>query len=131
MKRKNLIILMLIPFILSCKKEKNRICQLYSADIAYSIGKINSFEKVPLKVNYKYDYIVNQTQYNGIKKAYGIGQDDSKLLNKSYVVVYDKNNPKNSDLNFEYPVKDSSAFNEHLLSFQSQKPNFSFPRKCN
>jgi len=130
MKITKLIITILIPFACSCKKEKNRICTLYESKIEYSIGKIISLNNAPLKVNYKYDFKVNQTQYKGIKKAYGIGQDDSNLINKSFIVVFDKNNPQNSDLNLSYPIKDSSDFNEYLALFQSQKPIFSFPRKC-
>lgn len=127
---KKLIVLLLIPFVFSCKKEKNRICELYSSDIEYSIGKISSLIKVPLRVDYRYDFSVNQLVFNGVKKSYGIGQDDASLIGKSFLVVYDRNNPKNSDLNFSYSIKDSTDFKQYLVSFQTQKPSFSFPRNC-
>ena len=117
-------------FILSCKKEKTRICELYSSDVGYSIGTIQSLNSSPFKVTYKYDYSVNGANYNGKEKAYGIGQKDEKLIGKQFIVIYAKGDNSNSDLNTDYLIESQQDFDDFKSKFTSGPPSPDFPNNC-
>jgi hypothetical protein len=42
-------------------------------------------------------------------------------LNKAFLVVYDKDNPKESQLMFEIPVEDSTDFNRYILDLEIER----------
>lgn len=115
---------------LGCKKEKTRICELYSSEVGYSIGTIQSFSSSPFKVTYKYDYSVSGTNFNGKEKAYGIGQKDEKLIGKQFIVIYAKGDNSNSDLNTDYLIETQQDFDDFKSKFASGPPSPDFPNNC-
>lgn len=116
---------------LSCKKEKSRICELYSNDVGYAIGTIKSFVSTPLKVTYKYDYSINGTAYNAKEKVYGIGQKNETLVGKQFIVIYALGDQSNSDLNTDYLIESEQDFDDFKSDYSSGPPPPDFPNKCN
>lgn len=125
-----LILLSMCLSIMGCKKEKNRICEIYSTETGYAIGAIQSFTTSPFRVTYKYDYSVNGVDYNGKEKAYGIGQKDESLIGNQFLVIYERKNPSNSDLNLNYLIETEQDFEELKTEFSSAPPSPDFPRNC-
>lgn len=75
LKLKNTIVVAVLLMLSSgCKKEKSRICELYSSEVAYSVGTIESFVSVPFRVTYSYSFVANGQTFEGNEKAYGVGQ---------------------------------------------------------
>lgn len=130
MKIKYVFLLITVSLLFSCKKEKSRICELYDGDVEYAIGTIQTYVKLPFKVVYKYDFEVNGEEYNGKEKAYGIGQLNKELLGKRVVVIYEANNPSNSDLNTDYFIGTEDDFNDFITEFSSSPPPPDFPNNC-
>ena len=130
---KTKIVLMLIVvciLAISCKKEKSRICELYSNDVGYAIGTIQSFISTPFKVTYKYDYSAGGTDYTGKEKAYGIGQKDERLIGKQFIVIYSISDESNSDLNTDYLIESEQDFDDFKSEFPSGPPSPDFPINC-
>ncbi|MBE2288148.1 MAG: hypothetical protein IAE95_01240 [Chitinophagaceae bacterium] len=121
----------LISFLLlsGCRKEKERICDVYASQQAYSIGTVESYEKTSMKVTYKYSYSANGTTYTGIEKAYGIGQLDETMIKRKFVVVYKRDNPSESDLNTNYEVREPVDFNKFVSDFKIAPAKPDYPRK--
>lgn len=112
-----------------CKKEKERICDVYAGEHGYAIGVVDSYIKMPLKVTYKYSYSVNGKKYEGKEKVYGIGQLDPTRVGKQYVVVYKASDPEESDLNVNYAVSSPSVLAQYIVEFAVTPPKPDFPRK--
>ncbi|MGF1564324.1 MAG: hypothetical protein ACFCUH_03050 [Flavobacteriales bacterium] len=115
---------------MSCRKEKNRICELYDGDVGYAIGSIESINTSPFKATYKYDYSIDGTAYNGKEKAYGIGQKDETLIGKQFIVIYALRDPSNSDLNTDYLIESEQEFDDFESEFSSAPPSPDFPNNC-
>ena len=130
MKRYILFILLLIFSITSCRKEKNRICEIYDNEHGYTIGKIESSISIPTRTTYSYDYRVDGVNYSSKFKAYGIGQEDVSLIGREFIVVYELNNPSNSSLNTHYRIVEESDFFDYLEEFEEEPPVPNWPRKC-
>jgi len=128
-KRFTLIILTSCIFLLSCKKEKSRICELYDSDIDYVIGTIQSINTSPFKATYEYDYTANGIDYNGKEKAYGIGQDEA-LIGKQFIVIYALGNPSNSDLNTDFLIETEQDFDDFKSEYSAEPPAPDFPNNC-
>jgi|GEM_PF-2118093 len=128
----NIVMLLVVVsvFSISCKKEKRRICDLYSNDVGYAIGTIQSYTSVPLKVTYKYGYTVDGTDYSGNEKVYGIGQKDENLINRQFLVIYAIDDESNSDLNTNYMIESEQDFNDFKSEFISGPPSPDFPNHC-
>lgn len=112
-----------------CRKEKERICDIYASQQAYSIGTVDSYEKSSMKVTYKYSYSANGTTYTGKEKAYGIGQLDETMIKRKFLVVYKSDNPSESDLNTDYEVKAPGDLNKYISEFKSTPAKPDYPRK--
>lgn len=122
-KMKNYIyILILIVLTTSCKKEKNRICGIYENEHGYSIGTIEKMTSNPTSATYHYSYELYTIGYNGKLKAYGIGQDNSSAIGKSFLVVYELSAPSNSNLNTDYRIESESELGELTLQFEEEPP---------
>ena len=121
--------LMLTLLIISCKKEKNRICELYSGPKGYEIGTVTKYVATPGKVIYSNSYSVNGNVYEGKERAYGIGQKNERLLEKDFLVVYNTNNPQESDLNKDFPLKSKAELQQLQNKFFNQPPEPDWP-KC-
>lgn len=123
--------LFIIVFLfLSCKKEKNRICDVYNGDVGYAIGNINAYVSTSFVVNYKYSYTVNTVEYLGNEKAYGLSQLDERLIGKNFIVVYSKDDNAKSDLNTNYLIKTQQDFIDFETEFSTSPPSPDFPNKC-
>jgi hypothetical protein len=125
-----IITILIMVFITSCKKEKSRICELYSKPVEYSIGLIESSVTTPFKATYNFSFLVNGVQYIGKEKSYGIGHEESRLMDKQFVVVYEKNNPSNNDLNTDFYIETDLDFQEFKTQYSTSAPNPDFPNKC-
>jgi hypothetical protein len=123
------LLVFLLFLFTSCKKEKNRICEIYAGEIGYEIGIIQKYVSGPGKVTYSHSYSVNGINYTGKIISYGIGQKNERLIGKSFLVVYLINNPSESDLNFDYPVKSEAELKELENKFVNNPPKPSWP-KC-
>jgi len=113
-----------------CKKEKNRICDLYKLDVGYSIGTIDAVKGSVGKAKYEFSFSVDGSSYSGEEKAYGIGQNDPSLISKRYVVVYSEINPDNNDLNFDFPIESNLEFTQFQSDYSNGAPPPDFPNKC-
>lgn len=118
---------MLLVFTASCKKEKNRICEIYKNEHGYSVGTVQKMTSNPTSATYHYSYELNSISYTGKLKAYGIGQDNSSAIGKSYLVVYELSNPSNSNLNTDYEIQ--SEYDFYLLTnqFEEEPPKPAWP----
>lgn len=114
----------------SCKKEKNRICELYDGPVDYAIGTIDKLKSIPGKVTYVYSFKVNGQSYDGMEKAYGIGQKDKTLIDKRFVVVFAKDNISNNDLNTDFLIDTEADFEKFRTDHQNGPPPPDFPNKC-
>lgn len=121
------ITFLLVILFISCKKEKIRICEVYTGPNGYSIGTITDFVSVPTKVTYSYEYNVDGINYTGKEKAYGIGQENSRLVGKSFVVVYKADSPDESDLNTDYRVESLGEFQQYEDEFENNPPEPDWP----
>lgn len=130
MMKKNLLLIVLLLLIISCRKEKNRVCEIYESEHGYAIGKVESSVTVPTRVTYNYSYKIAGVSYSGKLKDYGIGQEDLKMIGRSYLVVYEKGNPDNSHLNTYYRIIEESDFIELVNQFEEEAPVPNWPKKC-
>jgi hypothetical protein len=112
---------MLSFFIISCKKDKELINEIYN-EPAYAIGTINSMISIPLRVTYYYSFDINGQIYESKYVAVGIGQDNSQLIGKNYLVVYKISDPSKCDLNFDYYIEDEQDFLDLLIEFDTNPP---------
>jgi len=132
MKNTTLIILGAAILAVSCRKEKVRICDVYASKQGYEAGTVKSVTKGSLKATYTYSYSVNGVSYSGEEKAYGMGQSDPTMIDKEFVVVYNTDNPAESDLNTNYRIESTTDFDKYVAEFAVTPPNPDFPRKkCN
>ncbi len=113
----------------ACKKEKQRTCDVYASEKGYAAGTVESYVKTPIKVVYKYSYTANGVNYTGKEKAYGIGQLDARLLGRSFVVVYKSDAPSESDLNFDYEIKEPGDLDNYISEFKTTPIKADWPRK--
>lgn len=124
------ILLLVCILCVGCKKEKNRICELYDGSVEYAIGVIDKVSSSPGKATYTYSFQVGGDNYDGKEKAYGIGQKDETLVGKSFVVVYALGEPSNSDLNTDFLIESDADFQEFKQEYSSTPPSPDFPNKC-
>lgn len=130
---KTKLILTLIALCLlasSCKKENSRICELYSLDVGYAIGKIQSNISTPFTVTHYYDYSVDGIEYTGEEKAYGIGQDYESMIGLQFIVIYALSDKTNSDLNTDYLIESEQDFIDFNTEFSSGPPSPDYPNNC-
>jgi len=125
-----LTLIAMCVFSMSCKKEKSRICELYDGDVGYAVGTIQSVSSSPFKATYRYDYSIDETNYNGKEKAYGIGQKDETLIGKQFIVIYALRDQSNSDLNTDYLIESEQDFDDFESEFSSAPPSPDFPNNC-
>jgi hypothetical protein len=129
MRNIKIIIPLIILFTISCKKEKNRICEIYSEEMGYEIGRIESYITGLGRVTYRYTYTVNGNSYKGKEKHYGIGQTNETLVGKDFLVVYKLNSPGESDLNVSYSVGSQMELEQKKMEFENNPPKPDWP-KC-
>ncbi|PKR81865.1 hypothetical protein CW751_00570 [Brumimicrobium salinarum] len=120
--------MLLLIILISCRKEKNRICEIYESQHGYAIGKVESSVNVPTRVTYNYN--IDGVGYSAKLRAYGIGQEDSKMIGRSYLVVFEDNNPDNSHLNTYYRILEESDFMDLVNQFEEEPPVPNWPKKC-
>jgi hypothetical protein len=124
-----LLLLALTLVGMGCKKEKNRICEIYAGSMGYEIGTITQgFTRIG-KITYSYSYSINGVGYKGKEKEYGIGEADDRFIGKDYLVVYKIDDPGESDLNRKYPIESQADFQQLLIDFASDPPEPNWP-KC-
>ena len=122
-------IFILVITLFGCRKEKNRICDLYDEEVDYSIGTIQSMSGSIGKATFKFSFEVNGLLYEGKEKAYGIGQKDKTLIGKSFVVVYKQDDPSSNDLNLDFPMDSEAGFRKFQNDYLAGPPSPDFP-KC-
>jgi hypothetical protein len=118
------IILLFLAFVLfSCSspKDKEKIKRIYN-DPGYAVGTIVSYVSIPTRVTYKYKYMVENQIYDGKEIAIGINQEDDRLINQSFLVVYNKSNVKESVLNMKYHLQSEEEFIQLLEKFKTDPP---------
>lgn len=116
--------------LLSCRKEKTRICELYDSPVGFSIGTIQSLSSSPFKTTYKYAYTVNGADYTSTEKVYGVGQKDESLIGKQFIVVYAQEDHSKSDLNTDFLIESQQDFNDFQLKYEAGPPSPDFPNTC-
>ena len=129
MKKTTLLTLTFLLLLASCRKEKNRVCEIYESEHGYTIGKVESSVTVPTRVTYNYNYKIDGISYSGKLKEYGIGQDDLKIIGREYLVVYKLSAHNESHLNFNYRIESLETFYNLLEEFKSNPPEPHWP-KC-
>lgn len=117
----NVFLGLLIVFCTLQSCEKEDFGDVY-AEPGYSIGTITNYISVPFKVTYFYDFEVAGSKYTGKEVARGIGQSNSSLLGRSFLVVYKLSDINSNDLNFNYPIKSQQEFDELVDSFKNNPP---------
>lgn len=132
-KYKKIVLMILVSFTIfqtSCRKEKNRICDLYDGSVGYAIGTVEFSISVPVRVNYTYSFVVDGINYEGTEKSYGIGQDDNRIVGRQFVVIYQLGSPDNSDLNIDYSIESDQDFIAFEEKYENNPPSPDFPNKC-
>lgn len=124
------ILTFLVIFQTSCKKEKNRICDLYNGSVGYAIGTIDKVKTSIGKATYVYSFLIDGVSKEGEEKAYGIGQSDETLIGKRFVVVYSLEDSSNSDLNTDFIIDTDLDFQEFEVEYENSPPSPDFPNKC-
>lgn len=99
----------------SCKKK-----EIYN-NAGYTIGKVTFSTSVMSVVTYHYEYKVENNNYIG-KKGGGVGNSDSRMIGRCFLVVYNKSSPKKSDMNFKYPIDTEQDFIDMLNDFKTNPP---------
>lgn len=120
----------LFIFLVGCHKEKNRICELYEKPVGYAVGTIDYSTSVPGKTTYVYFFEIHGDEYKGKYKDYGIGQDNSRLIGKQFVVIFELSDPSNSNLNTNYFIQSDQDFLDFTDEYLDGPPDPKFPRKC-
>jgi hypothetical protein len=108
----------------------DRICELYEGEVEYAVGTIESYRTSPFRVVYKYSFSANRAANTGKEKAYGIGQLDERVIGKQFVVIYQKGDPSNSDLNTDYLIETNQDFEDFKTEFSSAPPSPDVPDNC-
>lgn len=114
-------ILLLLFILPSCSKDKEKVNRIYN-DPGYEIGTITSYISIPFRVSYKYVFTVEGKKYYGKEIAYGIGQDDDRLIGKSFLVVYNRSNVNESILNMHYFIQSEEDFIGLIKTFETAPP---------
>ena len=120
MKRIIIIGLILIG-LCSCRKDKELLDEIYN-DPGYAIGKITSSSTVVMVLTYHYDYQAGNTTHKGKKEGGITNSPDSRMIGRRFLVVYKQSDPKQSDLNFRYPINTDQDFLDLLEQFKSSPP---------
>lgn len=75
--------------------------------------------------SYIYDYEVGGVQYNGsdsfASRNYPRERGNEDYEGKQFLVLYDKEDPKNSIIRFDYPIKDSTDFRRYVDEFETYR----------
>lgn len=130
MKFKVFVIVTSLLLIGSCKKEKNRICDVYEGNVGYTVGTIDSYYTGFFRAVYKYSYTVDGYKYLEKEKAFGIGQLNERLLGQSFIVIFNVDKPSESDLNMQHGVKSEDDFISFVNEYEDAPPSPDFPDNC-
>lgn len=105
---------------------------------AISKGKINNYfisNKVSLRGgsgsnDIKYTYLANNEEFENkySERGYIDIPDVKPDLNVDYLVLYQKDNPKNSVILLNYPIKNNSDFEKYKSLFKDEIPKNVFKR---
>lgn len=128
--KKTLPFVILIVSLIGCRKEKNRICELYQGSVGYAVGTIDYSTTIPGKTTYVYLFEVDRKEYKGKYKAYGMGQDDGRLIGRDFAVVYELSNPSNSHLNTSFYFESELDFQDFQDEYKDDPPDPGFPKNC-
>lgn len=105
---------------------------------ALSKGKINNYfvsNKVSLRGgsgsnDIKYSYFINNRQFENKyeERGYVDIPNEKPDINIEYLVLYQKDNPRNSVILLNYPIKNSSDFENYKVLFKDEIPKDVFKR---
>ncbi|PZF72731.1 hypothetical protein [Taibaiella soli] len=126
-----LIISALLFSFSACKKEKRK--EILN-DPAYAIGIVTKYNKAnnpgsssrgsyPSGVSYKF-YLGSSTYTRSYNDGTYNVPESGVNIGDQYMVIYEKDKPKNSIMLFHYPVKDSADFNNYVSEFLTETPEF-------
>lgn len=113
------------------EKEENKDFNNLKNNFALTTGKIEKYIVVNLKGykgnpgnSIKFKYVCNnETIENSYYESYIVSIPDAKPdLNISYLVIYEKSNPKNSYILLNYPIKNSDDFENYKNMFRDKIP---------
>lgn len=112
-------LLIIIMSIMSCESED--FSAIYN-EPGYAIGTITHYKEVPFKITYFYDFTIDGKEYTGEDVAKGIGEAESRLIGKKFLVVYKLSNISENTINYNYPINSETEFEELVESFKTNPP---------
>lgn len=111
-------------------KEKEEYQKKLLANASYSIGEVSKYFPRKMKVfngtgrdaKIEYHFIADAKEY--IKKytaSVAKVPDEGVSIGEKFLVLYLKDNPEESRMFFDYPVKDSIDFKRYVKEFEEMK----------
>lgn len=105
---------------MSCQKEKSRICELYSGEVGYAVGKINSSLNINGSERQNYSYWVDGVEFKGSRSVNTIG--GGFPTGTFYMVIYEIGNPSNHELNMNYRINSDEDFEDFIEKYEDNPP---------
>lgn len=116
------LLLSSILFLGACKRKEKREDRIYS-NPGYARGEITLYFSGPFRTTVFYSYEVEETLYSNRERTKRTGSDDTRWLTYDYLVVYNTDEPSESDINFDYYITDEEHFQEMLQEFEDFPPS--------
>lgn len=111
-------------------KEKEEYQEKLLANAYYSIGEVSKYFPRKMRIfnntgrsaNVEYHFMANAKEYtNKYTASDAKVPDEGVSVGERFLVLYLKDNPEESRMFFEYPVKDSIDFKRYVKEFEEMK----------
>lgn len=111
-------------------KEKEEFQKKLLANASYSIGEVSKYFPRKMKVfngtgrdaNVEFHFIADEKEYiNKYEASDAKVPDEGVTVGEKFLVLYLKDNPEESRMFFDYPVKDSIDFKRYVMEFEEMK----------
>ena len=114
-----LICVLCILMCVSCQKEE--FDDIYE-NPGYAIGTISTSLSLPFSCTLYYDFEIDNTLYTGELVSKGIGQDASRYIGQSYLVVYKQTDIDRNTINMRYRIESQEEFESLVEEFKTNPP---------
>lgn len=111
-------------------KEKEEYQKKLLANASYSIGEVSKYFPQKMRIlngtgksaNVEYHFMANAKEYiNKYEASDAKVPDEGVSVGEKFLVLYLKDNPEESRMFFDYPVKDSTDFKRYVKEFEGMK----------
>lgn len=135
--KKNVIIwciLFVVGIIILCwslNRTETKIKEIFE-NCEYTIGIVTIFHKATPKIGQftdgtpryiEYSFLINGVEMTHMDQS-NYNQNDEVRVGDKYIVIYSKNNPKNSIILVDYPIFSTSDFEKYIEEFKINPPKY-------